>query len=126
MDFPKGVASINGFIKTWNAIFIATECLRASKVVRRKKCHYLLLFFFRHFCFFFHFGNQLPCPICFSRVSFTQLWRSNGFPFFRRCKHLTFALTKIAFSFGFSCPFRSIILSFPIQSRLVQSQILNI
>ena len=85
-----------------------------------------LFFFFRRFCLFFQFGNQLPCPFYSSRVSFTQFWRSNGFPFFSRRKHSTFARTNIAFSFGLFFPSRFIMFRFHIRSPLVQAQIPNI
>jgi len=62
-------------------------------------------------------------PFYFSRVSFTRLWRSNGFPFLSHCKHSTFARTNLAFSFGLSFPYRFMMFGFHIRSPLVQVQI---
>jgi len=62
-------------------------------------------------------------PFYFSRVSFTRLWRSNGFPFLSHCKHSTFERTNLALSFGLSFPYRSIMFRFHTRSPLVQAQI---
>ena len=103
---------------------VKSACVRLSK----------LFFFFWRFCLLARaeFGNSLPYPFYFSRVSFTQLWRSNGFPFLSHCKHSTFARTNIAFSFGLFFPARSsrasgfIMFKFHIRSPLVQAHIPNI
>jgi hypothetical protein len=101
---------------------VKSACVRLSK----------LFFFFWRFRLLFQFGNSLPYPFYFSRVSFTQLWRSNGFPFLSHWKHSTFARTNVAFSFGLFFPARSacasrfIMFKFHIRSPLVQAQIPNI
>ena len=84
------------------------------------------IFFFLRFYFFFKFGNYLPYPFYFSRVSFTQLWRSIGFPFLSHCNHSTFGSTNLAFSFGLFFPYRFILFRFHIRSPLVQAGIPNI
>jgi hypothetical protein len=91
-----------------------------------RACAYLGSSFSSGFCLFFQFGNSLPYPFCLSRVSFTQLWGSNGFPFLSHCKHSTFARTNLAFSFGLFFPFRFIMFRFHIRSPLVQAEIPNV
>jgi hypothetical protein len=109
------------YVVLWlkNASFVREQ----PKQAHQNLCVHLsrLFFLFRRFCFFFQFGNQLPYPFYFSRVSFTQLWRSNGFPFLSHCRHSTFTRTNLAFSFEFSFPFRFIMFRFHIRSPLVQA-----
>ena len=84
-----------------------------------------LFFFFLRVYFFFQFGNYLPCPFYFCRVSFTQFWRSSGFPFLSRLKHSTFGSTKLVFSLGLFFPHRFIMFRVHIRSLLVHLRCLT-
>jgi len=84
-----------------------------------------LFFFFLRVYFFFQFGNYLPCPFYFCRVSFKQFWRSSGFPFLSRLKHSTFGSTKLVFSLGLFFPHRFIMFRVHIRSLLVHLRCLT-
>src|SRR5512137_1788430 len=101
MTTPANISSGDGFFGSSFGLLpnpIRLKYFPNGKVlVCARTCLSKLFFFFRRFCLFFQFGNSLHYPFYSSRVNFTQLWRSNGFPFLSRCKHSTFALTNLAF-----------------------------